>query len=245
MTYVAIAGQTTLTLWRNAFLFNESNAFVASISSASVSSSSNIWRIPFTAASHPASWPAQSWRDPTEEMISSLMEVTNSFPAIHRKTSPTPTGRSPGYLLSGIKRLESNASRESDWFCIVHSFLMTSAMSLHKSFELDPKFFDRIILLQPSASISDGPAPPLVFVAAFRTVSTFTFSYRISWSCSGASGRSKKLFEPHLGVSTVHLYAKGTFVFLKRWYGLLIWSFCLVYDSTQLRCVLFFVREYS
>ena len=74
------------------------------------------------------------------------MKVTNAFPAIRRKTSPTPIGRISGYLSSGIKRLESNASRVSDWFGFVH-----------KSFELDPKLFGRIILLQPSASIPDGP----------------------------------------------------------------------------------------
>ena len=54
---------------------------------------------------------------------------------------------------------------------LMYSFLMTSAMVLHKSVELVPNSFVIRILLHQSASSPDGPAPPLALTAGLFTKS--------------------------------------------------------------------------
>ena len=71
-------------------------------STASDSSSLNLFLIAWIVDSQPASSPAHVWRQPNEEMISSRRAAVMTFPAIRLRISPTPIGRSPGFLFSGI-----------------------------------------------------------------------------------------------------------------------------------------------
>ena len=61
-----------------------------------------------------------------------------TFPAIRRNISPIPIGRRPGFLSKVIKRHAKNGCNDGVRLSAVHSFLMTSAMALHKSVELVP-----------------------------------------------------------------------------------------------------------
>ena len=63
-----------------------------------------------TAASHPTSWPAHIYRDPTDEIASSFIAETTTFPAILHKISPTPIGLQPEFLSREISRHASKAS---------------------------------------------------------------------------------------------------------------------------------------
>ena len=53
-------------------------------------------------ASNPASRPAHIWRDCAAPFTSFFATYITSFPTIQRTTSPTPIGRTPGFLFSGI-----------------------------------------------------------------------------------------------------------------------------------------------
>ena len=90
---------------------------------------------------------------------------------IRRNISSVPIGRRPGFLSKGIKRQVKNSSNDGQRLSAVHSFLITSAMVLHKSVELVPNCFVIKILLHPSASSPGGSAPPLVLTAALFTKS--------------------------------------------------------------------------
>ena len=109
--------------------------------------------------SHPASCPTHNSKDPTYEIISLRIDVITTFHAILRKISPTPMGRKPGFLSSGIKRHVRNTSREVECLLVLKV--------LHKSVELFPKLVDVNKCFQPSLSIPEGPAPPWVLAAVF------------------------------------------------------------------------------
>ena len=85
-------------LCKDTLLFNELKVLAASIgSTASDYFSSKILRIALIAASHPASWPAQTCKEPTDEIIYSRIVKTTTFPAIRRSISSTPIGLRPGF----------------------------------------------------------------------------------------------------------------------------------------------------
>ena len=156
-----------MTLCRRTFLFTVLNAFVASIrSTASVSCSLKISCIAWTAASLPASWPAQTCSEPTDSVISSRIVDTTTLPVIHLRISPVPIGRKPRFLSRGVSLHATNASN----FCVILT------IALHKSEELSPIFLLVRIVLHPSSSIAEGPEPPFVFSAAFLTDSSVMFS---------------------------------------------------------------------
>ena len=62
---------------------------------------------------------------------------------------------------------------------------MKSAIALRRSHVQLPNTFDVNIFLQPSSD-SDGPDPPLVFIAAFLTNSSFISSKIIGWVSGGS-----------------------------------------------------------
>ena len=59
-----------------------------------------------------ASCPAQTSSVPVHLMASSSRTETMTLPGILYKTSPTPMGRTPGFLSNGIKRQDRKASIE-------------------------------------------------------------------------------------------------------------------------------------
>ena len=109
-------------------------------------------------------------------MISSRITEAMTLPAILLNISPTPIGLRPGFLSRGIKRQARKASKEEDRFSSTHKLLITSPNALHRSEEGLLKLFDVNILLHPSASIPEGPEPPLVLIAAIRTSSASMLS---------------------------------------------------------------------
>ena len=130
-------------------------------------------------SSHPDSCPAQTCNGPTDVMMSSRRVDTITFPTILLSASPAPIGRNPGFLSNGIRRQDRKASRVFARSLSIHSFFIMLAMVVHKSVELSANFLDVRIHFQQFAPIPDGPEPPLVFSAAFRTASALTFSYLI------------------------------------------------------------------
>ena len=110
-----------------------------------------------------------------------------NLPAIRRNISPMPIGRRPGFLFKGITRHAKDGSNDGERLSAVHSFLMTSAMVLHKSVELVPNCFVIKILLHPSAFSPDGPASPLVLTAVFLLSQQSTASNFIEGTCLGSS----------------------------------------------------------
>ena len=109
--------------------------------------------------------------------------------AIQRNISPIPIRQRPEFLSKGIKRHAKNSSNDGKRLSVAHNFLMTLAMDLHKSVELVPNCSVIKIFHHPSASSTDGPAPPLVLTAALLTKSASTASNFIECTYSGVSVR--------------------------------------------------------
>ena len=84
---------------------------------------------------------------------------------IHRGTSPTPIGLTPGHLLSGIWREATKAVRPCGFTRLVAIRRPTSARAIQRLLETDLK--EEQSLLQASASKPDGPAAPWVCIAAW------------------------------------------------------------------------------
>ena len=78
-----------------------------------------------------------------------------------RNVSPVAIGQRPGFLSKGIKQHAINASNDGARLSAVYSFLMASAISVHKSMGLLPNYYHQDSF-PPSASSPDGPAPTLV-----------------------------------------------------------------------------------
>ena len=102
LSMVDIAGHMTWMLWRAACLFMALKTFEASTSRiASVWSNVKISLIACTAASHPASCPAQVCKGPAAACISSLTVFSTALAIICRGTSPIPIGLHPELLFIG------------------------------------------------------------------------------------------------------------------------------------------------
>ena len=115
----------------------------------------------------------------TDVMMSSCSVDKVIFPTILLSTSRTPIGPNPGFFSSGIRQQDRKASRASARPFSMHSFFIMLAMVVHKSVELSANCSDVTILFQPSASIPEGPEPPLVFSVALQPASALIFSYLI------------------------------------------------------------------
>ena len=80
-------------------------------------------------------------------------------------------GLNQGFLLRGINMHATKLSKHAQLLLfdifVIHNFGTRSAIALPRSDVAVPKYDETIILLHPSASSPDGPAPPLVLIAAF------------------------------------------------------------------------------
>ena len=108
----------------------------------------------------PASCPAQTCCVPVHLMSSSFRTETITLPVILRKTSPTPMGRSQGFLTDGFKRHDRKASTVRVSTRSIHKFQTRIANALRRSLLDFPKLLEARILRQPSASIPEEPEPP-------------------------------------------------------------------------------------
>ena len=144
----------------------ELKAFTASTNkTASVDSSLKIFSTVCIAASNPASYPAHTCSDPADEIPSFLIADAMTFPVIWRRVSSTPTGRKPGFLTRGMSRHATNASMEtvdtsSVQIVVIKYAIVLQDLRLYRQFE-------HRIFLELSASVLEGPDPPLVLVAAY------------------------------------------------------------------------------
>ena len=132
-----------------------------------------------TAASLPASCPAQSWRVPAASSTSSLMTERMALLMILLDVSPTPIGLIPGHLSRAIKRLAVSGASPSGSTYVVHSFLATKAKLLHRSTEA--VWNEVQSRLQPVASMPEGPAEPWVCRAAEWMAAPFKQSKITGW----------------------------------------------------------------
>ena len=85
---------------------------------------------------------------------------------IRRAVSPMPIGRTPGFLSRAISRQARRGEIDFGSTYDVQILLATEAREWHSS--LDAALKDVHSLLHPYASIPDGPADPVVFMAADR-----------------------------------------------------------------------------
>jgi len=110
---------------------------------------------------------AQTCNEPTELITSYFSILVTVFPIILRRISPTPIGRSPGFLFRGMRRHASNGFRE---LCCKseQSDFVTFASVLHRSDDSTSKLLDVKMSRQPSPSSLDDPALPLVLRADCR-----------------------------------------------------------------------------
>ena len=126
--------------------FRRLNALSASTNkTASVPAEANTFLSACIAASQPDRWPAHTCVDPAALVISLLSTDTRDLPIIRFKTSPIPTGRTPGFFEMGIKRLFRSGLSPTGSTSYNAMCLATSATASHKSFDADLK--DTIIRL--------------------------------------------------------------------------------------------------
>ena len=94
--------------------------------------------------------------------------TTNStaLAIIRRTVSPMPIGRTPGFLSRAISRQARRGEIDFGSTYEVQILLATRAKEWHSS--LDAPLKDVHSLLHPCASIPDGPADPVMFMAAER-----------------------------------------------------------------------------
>ena len=106
-------GQRICILCNAEFRLNELNLLLASTNmTTSVCSSSNISFMECIAASAPDWRPVAICNGPAASWISFFITHPIHFPIILRITSPTPIGRTPGFLLRGISQHATRASTE-------------------------------------------------------------------------------------------------------------------------------------
>ena len=96
------------------------------------------------AASDPISSPAHTWSDPAASLTSFFAMYMITFLAIQHRTSPTPIGRIPRFLISGVNRLAMKASKllpvpefEKCMF-LLHEIFTKFAMDVRRSKGLEP-----------------------------------------------------------------------------------------------------------
>ena len=94
-------------------------------------------------------------------------------------TSPTLISWSPGFLSKSMSLMAKKASREPVWLDSTHNFFAKLARTIHMWMELWLKVLNVSILLQPSASLPEGPHPSLVRRTVFGMTSASTHSYFI------------------------------------------------------------------
>ena len=83
---------------------------------------------------------------------------------IRRAVSPIPIGRIPGFLSRAISQQSKRGEIDFGSTYEVQILLATRAKEWHSS--LDPPLKDVHSLLHPCASLPDGPADPVVCMAA-------------------------------------------------------------------------------
>ena len=116
MTMVVKDGQSCWMLWKQTSLFRWLNAL--DVSAGRITSVAGLFttsRIVWIVALIPLSCPAHNCKLPTaSHMSSSIQQYTCSpaFAMIHHSTSPIPICLTPGFLSSGMRCHDRNASRE-------------------------------------------------------------------------------------------------------------------------------------
>ena len=171
-------------LSRATFLFIELNAFEASTNrTPSVSGCSNLSLTACTAASPPLGIPEHVCRGPAAAMTSFFTTHKMTLPITLRKTSPTPIGRTPGFLLRGTNLQDRKASRAIGDTQLVLSLLVILAIDSHRL--LDASLKDEHIFRQARESTPDGPAEPL----QCRTISLIK-SPLMELNMTGSTGRA-------------------------------------------------------
>ena len=118
-----------------------------------------------TAASMPEICPPHIWRQPEASCMSGFIPDSTAFAKIRRAVSPMPIGRTPGFLSRAISRQARRGDIDIGSTYEVH-ILATRAKEWHSS--LDAPLKDVHSLLHSCASIPDGPADPVIFIAAVR-----------------------------------------------------------------------------
>lgn len=93
--------------------------------------------------------------------LSSSRTDTSTFRAVRPSISLTPISLKPELLFSGIDLDSKKGSKLQVETFSVRSFFITLTISPHKLVGVSLILCDRSIRLQPSASIPDGPDPPL------------------------------------------------------------------------------------
>jgi len=121
--------------------------------------------------------------------MSCLSKRATVLPMIRLNVSPIPIGRKPGFLLSGISRLERKASSESSVSMVMHRRFVILASDEHRSFDSVLKLFEQRMRRQPSPSSPEGPAPPFVLNADCRIISPSISSNLTGCSLIGESLR--------------------------------------------------------
>ena len=121
-------------LCRAACLLMVLKALEASTSKAPCTSgSAKNWRMAWTAASQPPSWPAHTCRGPAAFCMSRRKRLRIALAIIRLGISPTPIGLTPGFLFRGIKRQETKALRSSGWMLEEQILRPTAARAWHRS----------------------------------------------------------------------------------------------------------------
>lgn len=159
-------------------LLIELNAFSASIRRSTLKLSS--WKtscIAWIATSVPAFWPARTCNAPAASYTSFLATYIATFPAIRRKTSPTPTGRGPQFLSNSIKRPTINVAKllssPASEICIylIQILLTKYAKDFRKPTNEEPNEGEDI-LRQLSASKPDCTHPSFHLIVALKLSSS-------------------------------------------------------------------------
>ena len=99
--------------------------------------------------------------------ISWFVTAMTAFPIIRRKTSPIPTGLTPGFLSNGISLQAVYAFTVSGSMSLVHIFLAAAAIASASWTDLLANCLEHSILFHPSASIPEGPAAPSTLLAHY------------------------------------------------------------------------------
>ena len=135
--------------------------------------------IEWIAASMPASSSAKTGSVPVDLIRSFFRTETITLPAVLRKNSPTPVGRSRGFQSNSIKRQDKKVSIV--WVSIrsVHNFWTTFANALRRLLLDVLKLCEVRILRGPPAPIPEGSEFPLALIA-FLIISS-----SIDWNLTG------------------------------------------------------------
>ena len=142
-----------------------------------------------TAASTPEICPPHIWRQLEASWMSGFITDSTAFAKIHLAVSPMPIGQTPGFLSRAISRQPRRGDiyLGSTYEVYIHILLASRAKEWHSS--LDAPLKDVHSLLHPCASVPDGPADLVMFIAAERM--TLASMYLLG-------GRRKRLEDAYL-----------------------------------------------